>query len=208
MIFRLKSGYCHCLTAPPEPVLVSGKLQVLTATSATGVLSLYMDGMHIQLTIVSTDDPIAIAIAIAVAAAIVAAINGQSKLPRSTAEVDGKVTYTVNLTAKNTRVHGNSIDIRLNYQVAAGGEETPHGMALKITPWLVGGMGATELTRVLGNLHDRAFDFIVNSYTDATSLEVIKAFLSDDTGRWSYAQQLYGHSFSALTGTYGSLCQS
>ncbi|EFW12752.1 putative phage tail sheath protein [Serratia symbiotica str. Tucson] len=172
-------------------VSASGKLQVLTAASATGVLSLYIAGMRIQLTVVSTDDPVA------VAAAIVAAINGQSKLP-VTAEVDGKATDTVNLTAKNTRVHG------LNYQGAAGGEETPQGMALKITP-MAGGMGAPELTGALGNLHDRAFDFIVNPYTDATSLDVIKAFLSDDTGRWSYAQQLYGHSFSALTGTYGSL---
>ncbi|WP_211130883.1 phage tail sheath subtilisin-like domain-containing protein, partial [Serratia surfactantfaciens] len=174
-----------------------GKLQVLTAAAATGVLSLYIAGMRVQLTVVSTDDKVA------VAAAIAAAINGQSKLP-VTAVVDTTATDTVNLTAKNKGAHGNSIDIRLNYQGAAGGEETPQGMELKITP-MAGGAGSPSLTEPLGNLQDRAFDFIVNPYTDTTSLDAVKEFLSDATGRWSYAQQLYGHSFGALAGTYGSL---
>lgn len=175
----------------------AGKLQVVTAAAATGVLSLYIAGIRVQLTVVSTDDNVA------VAAAIAAAINGQSKLP-VTAVVDTTATDTVNLTAKNKGAHGNSIDIRLNYLGAAGGEETPLGMELKITP-MAGGSGAPSLTDPLGNLQDRAFDFIVNPYTDTTSLDAVKEFLSDATGRWSYAQQLYGHSFGALAGTYGSL---
>ncbi|SMB46833.1 Mu-like prophage FluMu tail sheath protein [Serratia proteamaculans] len=175
----------------------SGKLQVVTAAAATGVLSLYIAGVRVQLTVVSTDGKVA------VAAAIAALINSQSKLP-VTAAVDGEATDTVNLTAKNKGAHGNSIDIRLNYQGAAGGEETPQGMELKITA-MASGAGAPALTDALGNLQDRAFDFIVNPYTDTTSLDVMKEFLSDATGRWSYAQQLYGHSFGALAGTYGSL---
>ncbi|MCE9937712.1 phage tail sheath subtilisin-like domain-containing protein [Serratia liquefaciens] len=175
----------------------TGKLQVVTAAAATGVLSLYIAGVRVQLTVVSTDDNVA------VAAAIAAVINAQSKLP-VIAEVDSATTDTVKLTAKNKGAHGNSIDIRLNYQGAAGGEETPQGMELKITV-MAGGAGAPALTDALGNLQDRAFDFIVNPYTDTTSLDAVKEFLSDATGRWSYAQQLYGHSFGALAGTYGSL---
>lgn len=175
----------------------TGKLQVVTAAAATGVLSLYIAGVRVQLTVVSTDDNVA------VAAAIAALINSQSKLP-VTAAVDGESTDTVTLTAKNKGAHGNSIDIRLNYQGAAGGEETPQGMELAITP-MSSGAGAPVLTDALGNLQDRAFDFIVNPYTDTTSLDAVKEFLSDATGRWSYAQQLYGHSFGALAGTYGSL---
>ncbi|RYM47648.1 phage tail sheath subtilisin-like domain-containing protein [Serratia proteamaculans] len=174
-----------------------GKLQVETAAAATGVLSLYIAGVRVQLTVVSTDDKVA------VAASIAALINSQSKLP-VTAAVDGESTDTVTLTAKNKGAHGNSIDIRLNYQGAAGGEETPQGMELAITP-MSSGAGAPVLTDALGNLQDRAFDFIVNPYTDTTSLDAVKEFLSDATGRWSYAQQLYGHSFGALAGTYGSL---
>lgn len=175
----------------------TGKLKVVTAAAATGVLSLYIAGMRVQLTVVSTDDNVV------VAAAIAAVINGQSKLP-VIAEVDSAATDTVKLTAKNKGAHGNSIDIRLNYQGAAGGEETPQGMTLTITP-MASGAGAPALTDALGNLQDRAFDFIVNPYTDTTSLDAVKEFLSDATGRWSYAQQLYGHSFGALAGTYGSL---
>ncbi|CAI1757035.1 phage tail sheath subtilisin-like domain-containing protein [Serratia proteamaculans] len=175
----------------------TGKLQVVTAAAATGVLSLYIAGVRVQLTVVSTDDNVAVATAIA------AVINGQSKLP-VTAAIDGSATDTVTLTAKNKGAHGNSIDIRINYQGTAGGEETPQGMELKITP-MASGAGAPALTDALGNLQDRAFDFIVNPYTDTTSLDAMKEFLSDATGRWSYAQQLYGHSFGALAGTYGSL---
>lgn len=175
----------------------TGKLQVVTAAAATGVLSLYIAGVRVQLTVVSTDDKVAVATAIA------ALINSQSKLP-VTAAIDAGATDTVNLTAKNKGAHGNSIDIRLNYLEAAGGEETPQGMELEITP-MAAGAGAPELTDALGNLQDRAFDFIVNPYTDTASLDAMKEFLSDATGRWSYAQQLYGHSFGALAGTYGSL---
>ncbi|MGO2154421.1 MAG: phage tail sheath subtilisin-like domain-containing protein [Serratia proteamaculans] len=175
----------------------TGKLQVVTAAAATGVLSLYIAGVRVQLTVVSTDDKVA------VAAAIAAVINGQSKLP-VIAEVESTATDTVKLTAKNKGAHGNSIDIRLNYQGTAGGEEIPQGMELTITP-MASGAGAPALTDALGNLQDRAFDFIVNPYTDTTSLDAMKEFLSDATGRWSYAQQLYGHSFGALAGTYGSL---
>ncbi|HEJ7999081.1 TPA: phage tail sheath subtilisin-like domain-containing protein [Serratia liquefaciens] len=183
--------------SPTGTTAATGKLKVVTAAAATGVLSLYIAGMRVQLTVVSTDDNVA------VAAAIAAVINGQSKLP-VTAEVDSAATDTVKLTAKNKGAHGNSIDIRLNYQGAAGGEDTPQGMTLTITP-MASGAGAPALTDALGNLQDRAFDFIVNPYTDTTSLDVVKEFLSDATGRWSYAQQLYGHSFGALAGTYGSL---
>ncbi|UNK26218.1 phage tail sheath subtilisin-like domain-containing protein [Serratia plymuthica] len=175
----------------------AGKLQVVTAAAATGVLSLYIAGVRVKLTVVSTDDKVA------VAAAIAAVINAESKLPVF-AEVDSAATDTVKLTAKNKGAHGNSIDIRLNYLGAAGGEDTPQGMELTITP-MAAGSGAPELTDALGNLRDRAFDFIVNPYTDTTSLDAVKEFLSDATGRWSYAQQLYGHSFGALAGTYGSL---
>ncbi|MBK0004379.1 phage tail sheath subtilisin-like domain-containing protein [Erwinia sp. S38] len=178
-------------------VAATGKIQVVAAAASTGVLSLYIAGMRIQLTVVSTDNKAAVATSLA------AVINGQSKLPVSAA-VDAVATDTVNLTAKNKGAHGNGIDLRLNYQGAAGGEETPSGMSLTITP-MAGGAGSPVLTDALGNLQDRAFDFIVNPYTDTTSLDALKEFLSDATGRWSYSEQLYGHAFGALTGTYGSL---
>lgn len=176
----------------------TASLQVVSSASTTGVLSLYIAAQRVQLTVVNTDDKTTIA------TALVRVINEKSSLS-VTAELNG--TDTVNLTAKNKGAHGNGIDIRLNYQGTAGSEQTPGGLELNITQ-MTGGAGSPELTEALGNLQDRTFDFIVNPYTDTTSLDALKAFLSDTTGRWAYDQQLYGHSFGVLSGTYGSLSAS
>lgn len=181
--------------AAKSMTFATARLQVVSPASATGVVSLYIAGQRVQLTIVADDDLPAITMALA------DVINRKNSLPVM-AECRDK--DTVVLTAKNRGVLGNSIDIRLNYQGPAGGEQTPDGLELNITP-MTGGVGSPDLTHALGNLQDRTFDFIVNPYTDTPSLDALKAFLSDTTGRWAYNQQLYGHAFGALAGTCGTL---
>lgn len=175
-------------------VAATGKITVTTQASATGVISLYIAGIRVQVAVVATDE------VAAVATALTAAINTATSLPVTAAAVDAVIT----LTAKNKGAHGNTIDLRLNYLGSAGGETTPDSLVLAFTP-MAGGAGAPELDDALANLQDRTFDFIINPYTDTASLNKIKDFLSDSTGRWSYAEQLYGHSFAAQSGTYGQL---
>ncbi|EOZ3191995.1 TPA: phage tail sheath subtilisin-like domain-containing protein [Yersinia enterocolitica] len=175
-------------------VAATGKITVTTQASATGVISLYIAGIRVQVAVVATDE------VAAVATALTAAINTTTSLPVTAAAVDAVIT----LTAKNKGAHGNTIDLRLNYLGSAGGETTPDSLVLAFTP-MAGGAGAPELDDALANLQDRTFDFIVNPYTDTESLNKFKDFLSDSTGRWSYAEQLYGHSFAAQSGTYGQL---
>ncbi len=175
-------------------VAATGKITVTTQASATGVISLYIAGIRVQVAVVATDE------VAAVATALTAAINTTTSLPVTAAAVDAVIT----LTAKNKGAHGNTIDLRLNYLGSAGGETTPDSLVLAFTP-MAGGAGAPELDDALANLQDRTFDFIINPYTDTASLNKIKEFLSDSTGRWSYAEQLYGHSFAAQSGTYGQL---
>ncbi|HEN3669235.1 TPA: phage tail sheath subtilisin-like domain-containing protein [Yersinia enterocolitica] len=175
-------------------IAATGKITVTTQASATGVISLYIAGIRVQVAVVATDE------VAAVATALTAAINTTASLPVTAAAVDAVIT----LTAKNKGAHGNTIDLRLNYLGSAGGETTPDSLALTFTP-MAGGAGAPELDDALANLQDRTFDFIINPYTDTASLNKIKEFLSDSTGRWSYAEQLYGHSFAAQSGTYGQL---
>ncbi|EOX2611778.1 phage tail sheath subtilisin-like domain-containing protein [Yersinia enterocolitica] len=175
-------------------VAATGKITVTTQASATGVISLYIAGIRVQVAVVATDE------VAAVATALTAAINTTTSLPVTAAAVDAVIT----LTAKNKGAHGNTIDLRLNYLGSAGGETTPDSLVLAFTP-MAGGAGAPELDDALANLQDRTFDFIINPYTDTASLNKIKDFLSDSTGRWSYAEQLYGHSFAAQSGTYGQL---
>lgn len=175
-------------------VAATGKITVTTQASATGVISLYIAGIRVQVAVVATDDVTAIA------TALTAAINTATALPVKAAAAAGVIT----LTAKNKGAHGNTLDLRLNYLGNAGGETTPDSLVLTFTP-MAGGAGAPELDDALANLQDRTFDFIINPYTDTASLNKIKDFLSDSTGRWSYAEQLYGHSFAAQAGTYGQL---
>lgn len=186
--------YILPLSDAESMVVATGKITVTTQASATGVISLYIAGIRVQVAVVATDDVAAIA------TALTAAINAASALPVTAVAVDAIIT----LTAKNKGAHGNTIDLRLNYLGSAGGETTPDSLVLTFTP-MAGGAGAPELDDALANLQDRTFDFIINPYTDTASLNKIKEFLSDSTGRWSYAQQLYGHSFAAQSGTYGQL---
>ncbi|MCV6839543.1 phage tail sheath subtilisin-like domain-containing protein [Yersinia pestis subsp. pestis] len=192
--------YLLPLSDADSMVAAIGKITINTAASETGVISLYIGGIRVQTTVVATDSVSTIA------AALAAAIENQPELPVTVVHTGDMVSEgaVVVLEAKNKGAHGNNIDLRLNYLGNAGGEITPESLVLMITP-MAGGAGAPELADGLANLQDRTFDFIINPYTDTASLDAIKDFLSDSTGRWSYRQQLYGHSFAAQSGTYGQL---
>ncbi|MEX6095492.1 phage tail sheath subtilisin-like domain-containing protein [Morganella morganii] len=169
----------------------AGKLKITSAANDTGVISLYIAGIRVQMAVVATDT------AEAIATGLTKVINRNVNLPvTAAAEAD-----TVTLTAKNKGAHGNGIDIRLNYLGLTGGESTPSGFEMTITA-MSGGNGAPDLLNGLANLKDRSFDFIVNPYTDTASLDVVKTFLAD---RWAWDKQLYGHSYGVITGTYGQL---
>lgn len=175
-------------------VAATGTIKVSSAPTATGVISLYIAGERIQLTVVATDTVAAIATSLA------AAINAKTTLPVTASAT----TDTVTLTAKNLGATGNGIDIRLNFLGLPGGESAPAGLELTITA-MSNGVGAPDITGALANLQDRTFDFIINPYDDTTSLNVMKEFLSDTGGRWAWDKQLYGHSFGTTTGTYAQL---
>lgn len=169
----------------------AGKLKITSAANDTGVISLYIAGIRVQMAVVATDT------AEAIATGLAKVINRNTNLPvTAAAEAD-----TVTLTAKNKGAHGNGIDIRLNYLGLTGGESTPSGFEMTITA-MSGGNGAPDLLNGLANLKDRSFDFIVNPYTDTASLDVVKTFLAE---RWAWDKQLYGHSYGVITGTYVQL---
>lgn len=169
----------------------AGKLKITSAANDTGVISLYIAGIRVQMAVVATDTEEVIATGLA------KVINRNANLPvTAAAEAD-----TVTLTAKNKGAHGNGIDIRLNYLGLTGGESTPSGFEMTVTA-MSGGNGAPDLLNGLANLKDRSFDFIVNPYSDTASLDVVKTFLAD---RWAWDKQLYGHSYGVITGTYGQL---
>ena len=173
----------------------TGSVQFTASATAAGTFYLYVGGVRYALPVSPTQTTSQLATALA------ALINSRSP----TAPVNATVsTNTVTLIADNKGPSGNEIDIRANYAGAAGGEVLPTGLAVTITA-MSGGATAPSLTTALSNCGERAFDFIVTPWTDTTTLNALRDFLSDASGRWSYAQQLYGHFFYGKSGTLGTL---
>jgi phage tail sheath gpL-like len=186
------------LSDATSSVAAKGSVNFTQAPTAAGTISLYIAGTLIAVPVTVSQTPASIA------TAVVAAINASPTILPVTAAVNGTTTTQVDITARNAGVIGNDIDIRMNYLGTKGGEVTPTGLTFTITAMANGALNPT-LTTALGNLGNMPFDFIVNPYTDTTSLDAVKQLLNDQTGRWSFTSQLYGHSFGALRGTFAAL---
>jgi phage tail sheath gpL-like len=174
--------------------VATGTLTVTAVPTANGTLNLYIGGVLVQTAITTALSTVTL-----VAAAIVAACAATPNLPVTAANSAGVITFTSN----HKGLTANDIDIQVNYRGTSGGEFTPAGLTFTIVA-MSGGTANPVLTTALGNLTKR-FDFIISPYTDSTSLAAITAYLNDVTGTWSWDQQIYGHAWCALRGTFGSL---
>jgi len=176
-------------------VAATGSVAFAGPNTRPGTISLYIGGrlVSVPVAVGTTANAMATAVAAAIQAANVSV----------TAAVDGTTLSKVNLTARNGGECGNDIDISYNYKGNAGGEAVPFGSSITIVA-MTGGTTNPVLTTALANLNDMAFDFIACSLTDATSMAAIAALLSDDTGRWSWSSQVYGHCWVAKRGTAGA----
>ncbi len=184
------------LADDPASVAALGSVAITTAPTANGTLYFYIAGVRVALPVQTTQTPAQIATALA------AAIQATPNLP-VTASVDGVALTKVDLTAVNKGQAGNDIDLRVNYLGTRGGEVMPTGMTVALTA-MAGGATNPALATGLANLGNQTFDFIVNPYTDATSMAAVTALLNDTTGRWSWDQQVYGGAFGAYRGTMAS----
>lgn len=177
-------------------VPAAGSIKCTTLPSAAGVLSFYIAGTLVSVSVTTSDTKITIA------QKIEDAIDALPDLP-VTALTDG--IDKVDITAKNDGPQGNDIDLRLNYLGEAGGESTPAGSAWTIVAMAA---GATEPSTVpaIDAMADEAFEFVAWPYTSTTALNLLRDELADNsTGRWGPMRQLYGHAFSALRNTVGNL---
>lgn len=52
---------------------------------------------------------------------------------------------------------------------------------------------------------DEPFDYIGLPFNDTASVNTMATEMNDSSGRWSYARQLYGHVYTAKTGTLSEL---
>jgi phage tail sheath gpL-like len=163
-----------------------------TATAA-GAVYLYVGGV-LTTTAVNVGDT-----ATVVAGNVAATIDSTYGVPASAAAATG----TLTITAEDAGIDaGEGCQTVLNYLGAQGGQVTPAGITIGAPTFTAGTVNpVTGLTAALANCGTMNFDFIVFPYTDTTSMNLISAFLSQSTGRWSIQQQLYGAAFLGFSGT-------
>lgn len=177
----------------------AGTEAVYTATltgpaTASGTLTLYLAGRRVQVGVTSGDS------ADTVAANLRAAIDALVDFPF----VATVLAAVVTVTARHKGDEAGQLDMRVNYRGLAGGEFLPAGLGITFanpTP------GATnpDIAPGLAALGDELFDFIAQPYTDSGSLDAFAGAMNDTGGRWSYNRRVWGHGFSARSGTLGQL---
>jgi phage tail sheath gpL-like len=172
----------------------TGSIAVTGPATGVGTIVLYVGGVAVPVAVNNGDASTVIATNIA------AAINA-SGMPMPVSAT--AATSTVTLTCDHKGIAASDIDLRVNYYGARNGEVLPPGVAVTITAITAGTTNPT-LTAGLANCGETPFDFIACPYTDAASLTAIEAFLSDQSGRWSAIEMLYGHCFTAFRGTVAS----
>ncbi|WP_438752061.1 hypothetical protein [Pararhizobium sp. O133] len=137
-----------------------------------------------------------------VAAAIAAAINGYynrftgMSLP-FTATV---ATNVVTITARHKGTYATGIDVSIPVLDVVNAFAGVLSFATTTA-----GAGTPSLANIIAAMTDDPFEMIVSAFGDSTNLGLLDDFLSEVSGRWSYAQQLYGHAFYPKTDTSSNL---
>lgn len=204
--YRRNDGFgelwCLGLVDDVAAVAATGTIRIAGAPTAVGTIPLYINGISIPVVVTTTMTPTTIGDAIAAAINTAIDPSSQNLLPLTAVNSVG----TVTLTAAHKGAAGNDIDVRLAYLGTVAGEAVPAGITVAITPMAGGATNPTTLlTALLTNLPESPYDFIGFPYSDTSSLNSMKTFLDDVSGRWSWSRQVYGHFFSAAKGTLGQL---
>jgi phage tail sheath gpL-like len=114
------------------------------------------------------------------------------KLPCTAAAATG----TVTVTASHKGTIGNQIQIQNNYLQYENQQSTPAGLTIAITA-MSGGATDPTTSGFATNLGNTAYDFIAHCWATTQALTDFSNLMSFTTGRWSWAQQIYGHCWCA-----------
>lgn len=177
----------------------AGAAATCTATitgpaTAAGTIPLYIAGQRVLVGVASGDT------ATAIATAIVAAVTANLDLPVTAANTAGVVTFT----CRWKGLTGNDITVLDSFLGQSGGEALPAGVAIAYTA-MSGGTTNPVLTALIAAMGDDEYDYIINPYTDTTSLDALALEMNDTVGRWAWNRQVYGHCYTAMRGTLSAL---
>ncbi|WP_065259037.1 phage tail sheath subtilisin-like domain-containing protein [Pseudomonas bananamidigenes] len=188
-------GEVWCLPLQNETGETASATVTIAGTATEGgLLNLYVGGVRVQSVVPAA------ATAAVVASALAVKINASPDLPVTAAAAQGVVT----LTCKWTGESGNDIGIVLNRLGKSNGEATPAGLTVTATA-MSAGVGVPDAVDAIAALGDEPFEFLCQPWSDTTTLNAWRDAMDDNTGRWSWAKQLFGHVYSAKRGTVGTL---
>lgn len=171
----------------------AGGTVTITAPGVTGVGVLSVAGNRLTVQVNAADT------ATTIATAVRDAINAAG-IPVSATNTAGVVTVT----SRHVGTVGNGLELRVKTD-EPNVFTTTNAVVVAIGTGTAG-TGTPTLTTALANCGDEEFDWIAAPYSDTTSLNAIRDFLSDSgTGRWSPIKQLYGHYVTAAYGTLSTL---
>ncbi|MBP2560848.1 phage tail sheath gpL-like [Neorhizobium galegae] len=185
-------------------VAATGTAEVRTITigsvpAAGGQAVLEIAGEQVSFSVAAGTS--ANAVATALAAAINAYFNPASKL--SLPFTATAATNVVTITARHAGAYATGLDI---YVPVLESSNLFKGILTFATT--TPGAGVPSVAAVLASMNDDPFEMIVSAFGDGTNLGLFKTFLNEVSGRWSYAQQLYGHVFYPKTDTSSNLATS
>lgn len=186
--------WCLPLDDNAAGVAAAGAFVITGPATKAGTLNAYIGSQRVQIAVAVADT------ATVIGTALAAAINANTQLPVTAVATAGSVAVT----ARHKGTLGNDILLQMNMQGAAGGESTPAGIAVAITA-MVNGTASPALATALAAMGDDEYDFIIQPYTDTTSLDAFRALMNDTTGRWAFNRQIYGHVYSAQRGIFSAL---
>lgn len=167
------------------------------ASGGQGILQIAGERVSVQ---IEAGDTAAI-----VAASVAAAINGffnaitKKSLP-FTATV---ATNVVTITARHKGIYATGLDLFLPIS------ESVNAFTGVLTfATTVAGAGLPDISTILAAMGDDPFEIMISAFGDDANRTLLDSFLNTTSGRWSYAQQLYGHGFYPKTGTVSELTAS
>ena len=186
--------------APAAGVAATGTITVDVDSGGheAGTIDLYIGGQHVPVNIGAADTVNDIHVAIS------AAINDNFNLPVFSVGSPTSVTLTCNWAGTS----GNDITMLDSYYGRMGSSELPAGITMTYSTlgMLSGGTGTPVFDDAISSLGERVFEYVGLPFTDSTSLLAWETeYGFEDSGRWGWMRQLYGHIFSGKRSDYADM---
>jgi phage tail sheath gpL-like len=173
-------------------VKAAGSFAFTGTATAAGNVNAYIAGARISVPVAINDA------AATVATALYTAINAYCSAHNLPVVSTNTPAGTTVVTAIDKGVHGNDIDLRLNYQV---GESLPTGIACTVTA-MTSGAGTIDVTSAIAALGSSWFPTIISGIYDATNVARFEVALGT---AWGPMVQHDGQLFYADNGSEGTL---